>query len=189
MARAKQYNEQEVIEKAMSLFWRNGYENTSVRMLEKEMGINQFSIYASFGSKQGIFLESLKCYKSKIYSVFEKLQNGNEGLNDIKVFFYDSVEMPSKIGECENKGCLLTNTYNEFANDEDQLVQLQIKEFMDNLKTVFVQKLALNSSKEESTIAKQANYLLLAKHGLAAASRVNNKQEIEDYIELTFKNL
>jgi AcrR family transcriptional regulator len=32
----------------MSLFWRNGYQNTSVRMLEKEMGINQFSIYASF---------------------------------------------------------------------------------------------------------------------------------------------
>jgi AcrR family transcriptional regulator len=41
----------------MSLFWRNGYESTSVRMLEKEMGINQFSIYASFGSKQGVFLK------------------------------------------------------------------------------------------------------------------------------------
>jgi hypothetical protein len=36
-------------------------------------------------------------------------------------------------------------------------------------------------------VLKQANYLLLAKHGLAAASRVNDKQEIEDYIELTFK--
>ena len=45
MARKKQYNEAEVIEKAMRLFWRNGYESTSVRMLEKEMGINQFSIY------------------------------------------------------------------------------------------------------------------------------------------------
>jgi hypothetical protein len=47
MAEVKQYNEQEVIEK-MSLFWRNGYESTSVRMLEREC-INQFSIYASFG--------------------------------------------------------------------------------------------------------------------------------------------
>jgi AcrR family transcriptional regulator len=65
-----------VIEKAMSLFWRNGYQNTSVRMLEKEMGINQFSIYASFGNKHGVFVESLKCYKTKIYSIFEKLQNG-----------------------------------------------------------------------------------------------------------------
>jgi AcrR family transcriptional regulator len=56
----------------MSLFWRNGYQNTSVRMLEKEMGINQFSIYASFGNKHGVFVESLKCYKTKIYSIFEK---------------------------------------------------------------------------------------------------------------------
>jgi hypothetical protein len=45
MARNKQYNEQEVIEKAMSLFWRNGYQNTSVRMLEGDG--HQFSIYAS----------------------------------------------------------------------------------------------------------------------------------------------
>jgi hypothetical protein len=71
MARNKQYNEQEVIEKAMSLFWRNiKYLGTYV---EKEMGINQFSIY--FGNKHGVFVESLKCYKTKIYSIFEKLQN------------------------------------------------------------------------------------------------------------------
>jgi AcrR family transcriptional regulator len=81
----------------MSLFWRNGYQNTSVRMLEKEMGINQFSIYASFGNKHGVFVESLKCYKTKIYSIFEKLQNGKDGVNDI-LKFYDSVRMPSELG-------------------------------------------------------------------------------------------
>ncbi|GAK75996.1 transcriptional regulator [Nonlabens ulvanivorans] len=54
MARKKEYIESEVIEKAMTLFWRNGYENTSMQMLEKEMGINKFSIYSSFGSKHGV---------------------------------------------------------------------------------------------------------------------------------------
>jgi hypothetical protein len=63
-------------------------------MLE-EMGINQFSIY--FGNKHGVFVESLKCYKTKIYSIFEKLQNGKD-VNDIKAFFYDSVRMPSELG-------------------------------------------------------------------------------------------
>ena len=56
MARQKKYIESEVIEKAMQLFWKNGYETTSVRMLEKEMGINQFSMYASCGNKQGVFI-------------------------------------------------------------------------------------------------------------------------------------
>ena len=53
MARKKQYIESEVIDKAMHLFWRKGYENTSMRMLENE-SINKFSIYASFGHKQGV---------------------------------------------------------------------------------------------------------------------------------------
>ena len=87
MARKKQYIEEEVIEKAMHLFWRNGYENTSVRMLEKEMGINQFSMYASFGSKQGVFLESLKTYKNKNKEIFETLKNSNKGAAAIKDFF------------------------------------------------------------------------------------------------------
>ena len=60
MARKKQYKEDEVIKKATAIFCKNGYEATSVRMLEKEMGINQFSIYASFKNKQGVFLESIK---------------------------------------------------------------------------------------------------------------------------------
>jgi AcrR family transcriptional regulator len=187
MARSKQYNEQEVIEKAMSLFWRNGYENTSVRMLEKEMGINQFSIYASFGNKQGVFLESLKCYKSKVNSMFEKLKNATSGVNDIKDFFYDSIRIPSEMGD--QKGCLLTNTYNEFAEDEDQKIKEQMAEFMNNLKEIFIEKLRMDKTKDEATIVKQANYLVLAKHGLAAASRVNTTKEIEDYIEVAFNKL
>lgn len=187
MARSKQYNEQEVIEKAMAAFWRNGYENTSVRMLEKEMGINQFSIYASFGSKEGVFLESLKCYKAKLNSMFEKLKNATNGVNDIKVFFHDSIEIPAEMGS--QKGCLLTNTYNEFAAAEDQKIKEQMAEFMNNVKEIFIEKLRMDQTKDEATILKQANYLVLAKHGLAAASRVNTTKEIEDYIELTFHNL
>jgi hypothetical protein len=96
MARNKQYNEQE--DRKSDVFvlaqWVSKYLGTYV---EKEMGINQFSIYASFGNKHGVFVESLKCYKTKIYSIFEKLQNGKDGVNDISVF-YDSVRMPSELG-------------------------------------------------------------------------------------------
>jgi hypothetical protein len=56
---------------------------------------------------------------------------------------------------------------------------------MNNLKAIFITKLRADNSKDEESIEK--NYLLLAKHGLAAASRLNNTKEIEDYIELTFR--
>ncbi|MDN3492180.1 TetR/AcrR family transcriptional regulator [Winogradskyella bathintestinalis] len=187
MARKKAYIEEEVVDKAMQLFWRRGYENTSMQMLEKEMGINKFSIYSSFGSKHGLFLESIKCYKSKTKTLFENLKNGLNGVEDIKAFFYESVALNLKMGN--QNGCLVTNTYNEFIESDDELIKEQMNVFMDNLKTIFIEKLKMDSTKNEDTVLKQANFLLLAKHGLAAASRVNTPQEIEDYIEMTFKNL
>jgi site-specific DNA-adenine methylase len=51
-----------------------------------------------------------------------------------------------------------------------------MNEFMNNLK-IFT-KLRADNSKDEASIEKQANYLLLAKHGLAAASRLNNTSKI-----------
>lgn len=187
MPRKKAYNEEVVVEKAMNLFWRNGYDTTSMKMLEKEMGINKFSIYASFGNKHGLFLESLKSYKRKVNSIFEEFKNSKNGLEDIKTFFYNSVRICSENGN--EKGCLITNTYNEFSEREDELINEQMNSFMNNLKELFIEKLRMDASKDEETVLKQANFLLLAKHGLAAASKVNTQKEIEDYIEMTFKNL
>ncbi|MCW8897845.1 MAG: TetR/AcrR family transcriptional regulator [Flavobacteriales bacterium] len=187
MARKKEYNEEEVVQKAMNLFWRNGYETTSMQMLEKEMGINKFSIYSSFGSKHGLFLESLKKYKTKVNAIFEEFKNSNNGLEDIKDFFYNSINICKIDGN--QKGCLITNTYYEFSEKEDKIINEQMNSFMKNLKQLFIEKLKMDLTKDEETVIKQANYLVLAKHGLAAASRVNNKKEIEDYIEMTFKNL
>jgi AcrR family transcriptional regulator len=187
MARKKQYNETEVVEKAMNLFWQNGYETTSMQMLEKEMGINKFSIYASFGNKHGLFLESIKYYKAQINSIFKKFEEANNGIEDIKKFLYDSVS--SNFNDDQIKGCLVTNTYNEFSESDDPIIKEHMLSFMDNLKQLFIDKLKMDTSKNEETILKQANFLLLAKHGLAAAARVNTKEEIEDYIEMTFKSL
>ncbi|MFC6269419.1 TetR/AcrR family transcriptional regulator [Frigoriflavimonas asaccharolytica] len=187
MARQKEYIEEEVVEKAMHVFWKNGYEATSMQMLEKEMGINKFSIYSSFGNKNGLFLESIKCYQKKTSSMFQKFQAGKNGIADIKQFFYDSVNISLEIGN--QKGCLVTNTYNEFSKKEEKSINEQMNAFMANVKDQFIEKLKIDTLKDEETIIKEANFLLLAKHGLAAASQVNSPKEIEDYIEMVFKNL
>jgi hypothetical protein len=54
--------------------------------------------------------------------------------------------MPSELG---TKGCLLTNTYNEFADTEDQIITVQMNEFMNNLKAIFITKLRADNSKDE----------------------------------------
>jgi TetR/AcrR family transcriptional repressor of nem operon len=187
VARKKNYDEREVVEKAMNLFWKNTYESTSMQMLEKEMGINKFSIYASFGNKHGLFMASLAYYKEKVGAIIKKFASGTNGVQDIKQFFIDSVTIIDRDGS--RNGCLLTNTYNEFAASEDAVIQEEMNSFMSSIKELFIEKLRMDGSKDEETIMREANFLLLAKHGLAAASRVNTTQEIEDYIEMTFKNI
>jgi len=188
MARKKEYIEEEVIEKAMELFWRNGYETTSVRMLEKEMGINQFSIYSSFGNKKGVFIKSLACYKGKAkLELINKLQNSSDGINAIKQYFYDFINF-SKESRL-NKGCLITNTVNELGEKADQEIMSEIVNFATNVKTLFIEKLELDNLKTAEIINKQANYLMVALQGLSVASKMFNQGELDDFIENTFENL
>ncbi len=187
MARQKQYIEEEVIEKAMYLFWRNGYEATSTRMLEKEMGINQFSIYASFGNKQGVLLESLKCYQSKIKSIVDKLKSSENGAEGIKEYFYDFLNFSKE--NKKSKGCLLSNVSSELGENADDAVKNEIRNFTLSLKSLFLEKLKQNPAKNDDTLEQQANYLMVSMTGLAVASKIYTDKYLKDFIENTFVNI
>lgn len=188
MARKKQYIEEEVIEKAMKLFWRNGYETTSVRMLENEMGINQFSIYSSFENKKGVFLRSIECYKKKIREeLIDKLKNSPEGIPSIKQYFYDFLLFSRENNL--NNGCLITNTINELGERADQEITSKIIDFATNIREVFIEKLQMDTSKTAETINKQTNYLMISLQGLAVASKIFSNEQLGDFIENTFENL
>ncbi len=187
MPRKKQYNEQEVIEKAMQLFWRNGYETTSVQMLEKEMGINKFSIYASFGSKDGVFLESIKCYEKQLNVLIKELKNDSNGVQSIKEYFREFL-LFSK-GNRSGKGCLITNTANEIGQDANVKIKMVLKDFMKRVRTVFATVLAKDKSKDGKTIEQQADFLIISMFGLSSASRVFNPEQMENYIENIFRNI
>jgi AcrR family transcriptional regulator len=144
MARKKEYSTEVVVEKAMQLFWINGYKTTSMQMLEQEMGINKFSIYASFGNKQCLFIQSLKCYKRSISNTLNTLKKASNGTEAIKQFFYDSVNFNS-IGH-NTKGCFVTNTYNEFSESEDEIIRAQMTSFMNALKLIIIEKLRTDKS-------------------------------------------
>ncbi len=187
MARKKQYIEQEVLDKAMGLFWRNGYESTSVRMLEKEMGINQFSIYASFGSKQGVFLESIKAYQNKIQCITDKLEESQNGIIGIKQYFYDFLEFAKENNK--SKGCLVTNTVNELGEHADPIIMSELEKFAANIKNLFLNNLQQDKEKNKLTIERQANYLMTSILGLSVASKIFSDKQLEDSIETVFQNI
>ena len=187
MARTKQYKEEEVIQKAMDLFWRNGYEATSVRMLEKEMGINQFSIYSSFGSKNGVFLESIKVYKSHLNNIRNKLRDSNNGVRGIQQFFYAFLEFTKE--KETSKGCLVCNTVSELGNKAKPELQVELMKFTEEIRELFLNNLKQEKDKSKEVIEREANFLMTSILGLSIGSRILNKKQLEDFIETTFKSI
>jgi len=188
MARKKKYDEAEVLEKALTLFWTNGYENTSTRMLEKEMGINQFSIYSSFGNKEGVLIESLKLYQQKIKVITSKLQASKIPVAGIKQYFYDFLEF-SKGNNCIAKGCLITNTMNEFGVNNESAINSFTIDFIEEIKRLFYNNLKLDTTKDKETLKKQTNYLFVSIASLATSSKIFDKDMLTIYIEHTFNNI
>jgi hypothetical protein len=63
MARPREFDEAEALERAMGVFWSQGYEATSVEDLVGSTGLNRGSLYAAFGDKNALFLRALEHYR------------------------------------------------------------------------------------------------------------------------------
>ena len=63
--RPRSFDRDRALERAMHLFWRQGYEATSVNDLTRAMGINPPSLYAAFGDKESLYLEALGRYQER----------------------------------------------------------------------------------------------------------------------------
>lgn len=55
MGRQKQYDRTELLDRAVELFRRQGFNGTTTAELVAELDVNRKSMYAEFGSKQELF--------------------------------------------------------------------------------------------------------------------------------------
>jgi TetR/AcrR family transcriptional repressor of nem operon len=62
MARTKEFDPNEALDRALDLFWRQGYEATSIADLVAHLGISRASLYDTFGSKHALYLRALDRY-------------------------------------------------------------------------------------------------------------------------------
>ncbi len=186
MSRNKSYNEQEVLEKALNVFWKNGYETTSMLQLEKEMGINMCSIYSSFVSKMGLMQVSIKYDAQKLKALVEKLQNMAGGADTIQQYFYDFIHFPQENNL--QKGCLFTNTANECNEERNAEIQELLSYYTTNIKDVFTTKLRESKSYSEEEVQQKADFLFIAMFGFSSASKSFANVQLDNYIQHIFKN-
>jgi AcrR family transcriptional regulator len=62
MGRARAFDAEEALERAMTVFWSKGYDGASLSDLTEAMGISRPSLYAAYGNKEELFRKALERY-------------------------------------------------------------------------------------------------------------------------------
>ncbi len=104
--RKKQYQKEDVLLKAMDVFWRKGYEGAHLKELVEHTGLNRFSLYSEFDGKEGLFCEALGQYLEMARQVYEQLAKSPAHVNNIYQYFA-SIDFGD-----DYHGCMMVNTLN-----------------------------------------------------------------------------
>lgn len=116
----KQFDVDEVLDKAMQAFWARGYEATSMQDLVDRTGVNRGSLYATYGDKRALFLAAMHMYdekmRRKLLAELEATYWPREAIRQLLLALTAHV---SKTGA--NRGCFLTNTALELAAHDPEV--------------------------------------------------------------------
>jgi TetR/AcrR family transcriptional repressor of nem operon len=121
MARPRQFDPDEVVDRSMREFWERGYRDTSVDHLVEATGVQPGSLYNAFpGGKRGLFLKALDRYSKLV--VPEKLgalESEGAGLAELRAYFdglVDDLTTPEG-----RMGCLMVNSTVELAAEDSEV--------------------------------------------------------------------
>ncbi|MCF6132496.1 TetR/AcrR family transcriptional regulator [Flavobacterium wongokense] len=156
MARSVEFNECEIIEKAMNVFWEKGYHGTSMQDLVDAMQINRSSLYNTIGDKHCLFI---KCVTSYVEAGFreteEKIAKEESALKALINIIRDKAAW---VVDSE-RGCLGIKTVFEIAPEDEEVRNLLCKngsryqQMMTNLIQKAIDDGELDGSEDASLLA------------------------------------
>ncbi|MGB3848686.1 MAG: TetR/AcrR family transcriptional regulator [Tunicatimonas sp.] len=123
MPRTKAFDTDEALDRALRIFWRKGYEGTSMQDLVDGMQINRASLYDTFGNKEALYLEALQRYQqqnqAQVRQLLARHTSVREALDELlETMIQDSLNDP------ERKGCLVVNATTGLANRYEEVNRL-----------------------------------------------------------------
>jgi AcrR family transcriptional regulator len=86
--RPREFDEENALQQAMLVFWRQGYRGTSLDDLTQALAINKPSLYAAFGDKETLFLKVVDHYRDRmIVPAARKLLESEDLIDGLNAFF------------------------------------------------------------------------------------------------------
>ncbi|MDX3384284.1 TetR family transcriptional regulator [Streptomyces niveiscabiei] len=150
MARTKEFDPDAALRSALDLFWRRGYEATSMADLVEHLGIARASIYATFGSKHDLYLKALDRYGDlKNPALVRELSAPGPALPAVRAvvrrFAAESTAEPGRA-----RGCFVANTAVELA-PHDPAAALRVEAGWEHLETLLHSALVRAQAQGELT--------------------------------------
>lgn len=184
MARTREFDEDQVLDAAMQLFWEKGYEATSLSDLTSRMGIQRPSIYSAFGDKKELFEAALRRYTmSRASDIRNRLQSHSSVKEAFSIFFADVVN-EEYAGDL-SKGCFCINTMVELA-PHDERFEILTREHQMYLAVIFqetIERGIQSGELEVNTDAKSlAQALIVALIGLTVMMKSRPQRSFVDNV-------
>lgn len=107
MGRHREFDVDEALDAALSVFWQKGYEGTSFEDLTNATGVARPGLYSAFGNKETLFRKALDRYDSKYMSFISEALSETRARDVVRRILEGSVEVQTLYST--NRGCLGIN--------------------------------------------------------------------------------
>jgi TetR/AcrR family transcriptional regulator, transcriptional repressor for nem operon len=178
MARPKEFDPERALAKATNLFWRLGYENTSLEQLMKEMGIAKQSLYDTFGDKRALYLKAMAHYRDQTNGATQKLLNEIRSVREgfAKLLF----GLAAETREQHDRGCLLLSA-NLQRDPNDAVVRDFLRDNQARVEAIFLAALARAQKQgelsPEDDPAALARFFVVTIQGMRAMAKLKSDRK------------
>jgi TetR/AcrR family transcriptional repressor of nem operon len=171
--RPRSFDEEEVLERAMELFWLRGYEPLGLSELLEHMQISRQSLYDTFGSKRQLFIRSIEHYRAtQLIRALALLEREGSRVENVKavVRFFERLATDRRC-----RGCLVANALVEMGPHDEEIAAM-LRETLGLLQKALHRALGEAQARGELSPAKDplelSRALMNALIGLSVTGRV-----------------
>ena len=187
MARVREFSPDEALKRAVDVFWKKGYFDTSMDDLVSETGVARYGLYGTWGNKRELFLAALERYGNEGVQQFQAgLKKPDAGLRAVHDFFDNLVSLAS--GK-DKLGCMACNTATEVAPHDPEIAKAVRKMFSKlagSFKNALTNAVASGELKTDHDLDELSEYLAGIIRSVSIMTRAGYaNRDIRSYIDIS----
>jgi TetR/AcrR family transcriptional repressor of nem operon len=190
MSRQRQFDPNVVLDSAMAVFWRKGFEGSSLSDLVEATGVQRQSLYNAFADKRGLFASVLERYREHVRLSLQPLESGKARMADVRRYIASVLRDQGKGGF---GACLLVKT--AFADEvADPEIRRSVQEGARAVRSAFArvvsQCVEAGELPVETDPARTASLLYAVLNGMSALAQTGGSAtHAEHILDHTFASL